>query len=47
MSQTTVKDIYRAIDELEEQIEDLEEKVNEMPVFIKDLIKQNLEQMKK
>ncbi len=47
MSQAMVQDIYREIEELDDEIEDLEQRVNEIPVFVQDLVKQNLEKMKK
>jgi hypothetical protein len=47
MSKAAVEDIYNEIEELDEQIEDLEQRVNEMPVFVQDLVKQNIERMKK
>ena len=54
MSKAVVKDIYgeiedvvEEIEEVEEGLEELEERVNEMPVFVQDLVKQNIERMKK
>jgi hypothetical protein len=47
MSWSGMKDIKNDIDELSDQIDDLEQRVNEMPVFVQDLVKQNIERMKK
>ncbi|MDH5683259.1 MAG: hypothetical protein OEZ20_02205 [candidate division WOR-3 bacterium] len=47
MSNATIEDIYQEIEELDDEIDDLEQRVNEMPVFVQDLVKQNIERMKK
>lgn len=47
MSRAAIEDIYEEIEELEDEVEDLEKRINEIPVFIQDLVKQNLERMKK
>uniref|UniRef100_A0A7C6EDC9 Uncharacterized protein n=1 Tax=candidate division WOR-3 bacterium TaxID=2052148 RepID=A0A7C6EDC9_UNCW3 len=47
LGRSTIEDIYNEIDELEDQVEDLEKRIDEMPVFIQDLVKQNIERMKK
>jgi TolA-binding protein len=47
MSWTSQKDIQKEIDELSDQVDDLEQRVNEMPVFVQDLVKQTVERMQK
>ncbi|MEO0114169.1 MAG: hypothetical protein ABIK93_01670 [candidate division WOR-3 bacterium] len=47
MSQAAIEDIYEEIEELEDEVEDLGKRIDEMPVFIQDLVKHNLERMKK
>jgi hypothetical protein len=47
MTRATVEDITRDIKELNTKTDDLEQRLNEIPVFIQDLVKQNLERMKK
>lgn len=47
MSWTDQKDIQKEIDELSDQVDDLEERVNQMPVFVQDLVKQTVERLQK
>ena len=47
MSWTDQKDIQKQIDELNDRVDDLEQRVNEMPVFVQDLVKQTVERMQK
>lgn len=47
MGRATIEDISDDIKELRAKTDDLEQRLNEIPVFIQDLVKQNLERMKK